>query len=76
MNNLSDRERKAKLEAIRESLKGFIYIVKPFNTVYDIWERAAIAYVDEGAERLMQDLEQVEIDFLDRRFQAKEQSRD
>lgn len=69
MDNLMDKERYAKLKAVEMLLTDFAWTFTNMslepkeNTTW--W-----------AEKMLADLEQVEIDFEDRHFQAREASRD
>lgn len=77
-SSLSDRERLAKLETIRQAMRDLLYITKPTKACSehgDIWEHAALCSVDEQAEVLLKDLEQVELDFWNKYEESKEQSR-
>lgn len=75
MQNMSDRIMEAKLEVIRQGMKDLLYIVRPMDIDAETWDKLCYPYLDGAAQAIYNGFNQVDIDFEDKWFQFKEQSR-
>lgn len=66
MDNLMDKERYAKKEAIKRGLLDYLYVLHGFDNPQGYVEQA-----EEMAEKIMADLEFVSVDFENRYFEAR-----
>ena len=70
MDNMIDKERFAKKEAIKRGLLDYMYILHGFDN-----PQGYVEHAEEMAEKILSDMEYVENDFTDRYFQAREANR-
>ena len=66
MQSLSDKERHSKKEAIKRGLLDYLYVLHGFNN-----PQGYVGQAEDMAEKIMADLEFVEVDFENRYFEAK-----